>query len=190
MNFIVGHAAITKAITSIGTRGKKLDGDIQHAALSIIAHIDGIGQGDTSLANALMGAMPKGSRAAALAEWFVTFGTLRLLDKSVVAEADKIEKGQFFKNDRTKPLNVEGGAAVMWHDMKKVPVKPDTVDVGDAVASLLKKLGKVDIAKMENLSTALAELTKLTTLVIEAKEAQKVAAQEAEDAALAAALEG
>lgn len=72
---ISGAAAITTAIDSIQRRGKKLDHDIQVAALSAMQHHAQCG--DVSLINRLVEAMPKGSRVNALRAFIETFGAVR-----------------------------------------------------------------------------------------------------------------
>lgn len=72
MTKYMSAAEINKAIASIHTRGKKLDADIQTAGLSILNHANE--HGDSTLADKLVLALPKGSRKLALTEWLLEIG--------------------------------------------------------------------------------------------------------------------
>lgn len=128
---IVGSADITKAIEGIQRRGRKLDTDIQQAALSCIAHA---GQhGDITLCNRLLEALPKGARQRALIEWFLAFGN--------VAKNDAKGKDQpAFVYDKTRTVDVDAGRETPWYEMGK---QGDTLeaafDLRARLASLLKQ---------------------------------------------------
>lgn len=137
---IVGAAAITKAIISIQGRGAKLDGDIQTAGLSILAHIEE--HGDTTLADRLYNAMPKGSRRLALAEWFLAYGSV-----SPVTDKALLKAGRVFQMDRDKVTDMAEARLKMWHEMK---AQADTAvaeafDVQKAFASLMARIRKAQV---------------------------------------------
>lgn len=137
-----GAAVITKAIVSIQGRGKKLDADIQHAALSIIDHIAGPGSGDVSLAEQLVHALPKGSRKTALVAWFHNFGPMRELNPTLhVADKAKLEKNKdaLFQYVKGK-MNMEKGIETPWYDCKPEGPLLAYFDVDAAIAGLIKKL--------------------------------------------------
>lgn len=137
-----GAAIITKAIVSIQGRGKKLDADIQHAALSIIDHIAGPGSGDVSLAEQLVHALPKGSRKTALVTWFAKFGPMRELNPTVhPADKAKLEKNKdaLFQYVKDK-MNMAGGVELPWYDCKPEGPLLAYFDVDAAIAGLIKKL--------------------------------------------------
>lgn len=111
-----GEGAISKAIASITTRGKKLDADIQHCALSILAHVEA--HGNVTLVNDLYNGMPKGSRKAALTEWLLKFG-------KVVANTDPASKKlKPFLHDKTRTTNLVGAVETPWFEFKP-DVAPD-----------------------------------------------------------------
>ena len=91
---IMDKAAIEKAIDSIAKTGKKLDGDIQAAAVGCINHIETCG--DVRLFNRLFLAMPKGARKGALTQWALAFG-------KVEANTGDNKKEQPFIYARTRP---------------------------------------------------------------------------------------
>lgn len=134
---IVGAAAIQKAITSIATRGAKLDADIQHAGLSVLAHIQA--HGDYTLAERLVTAMPKGARKLALVEWMLAFGQVRKLEKGATDNA-AIAEGHIFAYDKARKTNMEGAAAMPWTEFKKEADVLTAFDAQAAVAAVLKRL--------------------------------------------------
>lgn len=150
---IQGASAIDKAILSIKNRGAKLDGDIQTAGLSVLAHVAGCG--DTTLADRLYNAMPKGSRRLALVEWMLAFGSMTLLDKADADQKARIALGHVFKYDKAKAHDAEGAEGTLWHEFRKEKEASDAFDVQAAFASLMKRIqsaqkaGKVKIEHAE-----------------------------------------
>ena len=136
MKLFNSAAEITKAIVSIEKRGAKLDSDIQVAAVSVISHIEACG--DTTLADRLITAMPKGSRKLALVEFLLAFGQMRLLDK--IEEKDAIAQGRVFAYAKDKTTDIEGAMAKPWHEFKPEAAILDSFDVQAAVKALLKKV--------------------------------------------------
>jgi hypothetical protein len=136
-------ADITKAITSIKNRGGKLDADIQLAGLSILQHIEQ--HGDTTLADKLYDAMPKGARRLALAEWMLAFGMIRALKKQDAADKEAIAAGRSFSIDRTKKTDMPGATAMQWHEFK--PEKHVTEEAFDVQAEVQKLLGRIQKAQ-------------------------------------------
>lgn len=144
MKIMTSAAEITKAITSIKGRGAKLDADIHRAAVSILNHATE--HGDTTLADNLVHAMPKGARKLALVEWMLAFGQIAKLDKE--ADKDAIAAGRLFKLDRTRKLDIEGAIATPWTDFKPEAAVLDAFDVQAAVASVMGRLTKAAAAGM------------------------------------------
>lgn len=148
---------IDKAIASIANRGKKLDGDIQVAALSVINHIEK--HGDVTLANRLFDALPKGARRLALAEWFLAFGKL-------AANADKltVKAGVHFVYAKGKTTDLVGGEETPWYEMKKEADVATAFDVQAELARLLAKIKKAqkDGVELKN-ADKLADLLALET---------------------------
>lgn len=141
LKLIVGTANIDKAIASIANRGKKLDGDIQLAAVSILDHVEQ--HGDVTLADRLLAAMPKGARKLALVEFLLAFGKLRVLDKANKDDAVRIAAGATFAHDKTKQTNIEGASEKPWYEFKQEKAAIEAFDVQAAVAQLLTRVSKL-----------------------------------------------
>lgn len=126
----ISKADIPAAIKSITARGAKLDGDIQHVAISALHHL--ATSGDIMAVNALFLGMPKGSRKAALTSWYLTHGAL-------IATTGPDKGIKPFAYTKDKKTDVEAGIADPWfnHSPDK---KPDEVfDLQAAVAAIIKK---------------------------------------------------
>lgn len=126
----LSKADIPAAIKSITARGAKLDGDIQHVAISALHHL--ATSGDIMAVNALFLGMPKGSRKAALTAWYLTHGAL-------IATTGPDKGVKPFAYTKDKKTNVEAGMADPWfnHSPDK---KPDEVfDLQAAIAAIIKK---------------------------------------------------
>jgi hypothetical protein len=147
-------ADITKAITSIKNRGGKLDADIQLAGLSILQHIEQ--HGDTTLADKLYDAMPKGARRLALAEWMLAFGMIRALKKQDAADKEAIAAGRSFSIDRTKKTDMPGATAMQWHEFK--PEKHVTEEAFDVQAEVQKLLARITKAQASGRAIVHAEV--------------------------------
>lgn len=164
MQIIKSAALIDKAISSIQLRGAKLDKDIHVAAVSVLAHA--AEHGDTTLADKLVQAMPKGGRRLALVEYMLAFGSIAVLDKK--ADKEAIEAGRLFKLDRTKRYDEAGAVQTCWTDFKKEAAVLDAFDVQKAVASVLGRLkkateeGKTVQGRAEALAEAQALVAALT----------------------------
>lgn len=160
MQIIKGSAEINKAIASIANRGAKLDGDIHKAGVSVLAHASE--HGDTTLADKLVQAMPKGGRKLALVEWMLAHGQLALMDK-----AEAKDTGRLFKLDRERKLDVEGAIGTPWTEFKKEAAVHTAFDAQAAVASLLKRMR--DAAKkgldVKGKAEALADAEALVVLL-------------------------
>ena len=133
---IVGASAINKAIDSIKNRGAKLDASVQLAGLSVLAHASE--HGDTTCADRLVAAMPKGARKLALVEWMLAFGQMCKLDPKTEHEA--IKAGRLFKLDRARVLNMAGAEAKQWHEFKPEAAVATAFDAQAAVAALLARM--------------------------------------------------
>lgn len=130
----MNKAAIETAIQSIARRGKQLDTDIQNTGLSIMAHFEQ--HHDVTLFNKLYLAMPKGSRRAALAEWFVKFGGVDVnMDKATAKDAPFVNPAK----DARRPVNVAGATETPWFDMKKEPDLTEEFNFESMLAALLKR---------------------------------------------------
>ena len=154
-------AEINKAILSIANRGKKLDADIQTAGLSILNHVQE--HGDSTLADKLVLALPKGSRKLALTEWFLAFGKLRILDKTNVDDAARIHAGALFAYDKTKSTDLESAGAKPWYEFKPEPDVLTAFDAQAAVQGVLAKLAKAQAGglSIENRAHAVEAAQKL-----------------------------
>jgi hypothetical protein len=156
-NLILGTDAISKAINSINTRGRKLDNDIQLAGMSVINHVEL--HGDITLVNRLVDAMPNGSRVNALRSWISAFGKVIYNEETKSFDYNKLGK-----------TDLDGGAEKVWFEFK--PEAEFSFDLAKAFASLLKsaenagKKAKSDAIKIDPaLLTKLQAITPATTTV-------------------------
>lgn len=136
LSIIKGAAALNKAIDSIKNRGAKLDASIQQAAVSVLAHASE--HGDTTCADRLVQAMPKGARKLALVEFMLAFGQIALLDK--VADKEAIASGRVFKLDRERKLDLVQAEITPWHEFKKERAVQEAFDAQKAVAAVLARM--------------------------------------------------
>lgn len=136
LSIIKGAAALNKAIDSIKNRGAKLDASIQQAAVSVLAHASE--HGDTTCADRLVQAMPKGARKLALVEFLLAFGQIALLDK--VADKEAIAAGRVFKLDRERKLDLAQAESTPWHEFKKERAVQEAFDAQKAVAAVLARM--------------------------------------------------
>jgi hypothetical protein len=157
MQIIKGVTLINKAIDSIKNRGAKLDSSIQLAGLSVLAHASE--HGDTTCADRLIQAMPKGGRKLALVEWMLAYGQIRKLDPKQADEAARIKEGATFKLDRARTLDLESAQAKAWHEFKPEPSLATAFDAQAAVAALIARLKKAQEGGLtiEHKSEALAQ---------------------------------
>ncbi len=132
---LTGAPAIQAAIKSITNRGAKLDADIQHCALSVLAHVDK--HGNVTLINELYLGMPKGSRKAALAEWLMAFGKCKANEG-----ADK--KAVPFLYDGSKKTDLVLAAEKPWFEFKLDKAPDEVFDFAKALQALLNKAGKAN----------------------------------------------
>ncbi len=163
---ISGASGIEKAIASIKNRGAKLDGDIQLAGLSVLAHIDKYH--DTTLADRLFNAMPKGSRRLALAEWLLAFGRMRALAGK--ADAEAIKAGRVFQYEHGKSTDMQGATDTPWHEFRKEKAVSEAFDAQAAVKALLARLGNAQKKGLaiEHAADALAEARALVAALEQA----------------------
>lgn len=136
MKLITNTTELNKAIASIASRGAKLDASIQLAGLSVLNHASE--HGDTTLADKLVQAMPKGGRKLALVEWMLAYGQLAKLDKEEDKEA--IQAGRIFKLDRSRTLDLESADAKKWFEFKPEGDVATAFDAQAALASVLKRM--------------------------------------------------
>ena len=142
-------AAIEKAIVVIAKAGKKLDEDIQAAAVGCINHIETCG--DVRLFNRLYLAMPKGSRKNALTQWALTFG-------KVEANLGDNKKEQPFIYAKDKTTDLAGGIENPWYDFAPDKAPDEMFDVRKALTVLLNRAGKAQNVTDDNLLTQLRNL--------------------------------
>lgn len=133
---IIGQADILVAVGKIQVAGKKLDGMIQLAGLSILNHIEL--HHDITVFSSLWDAMPKGSRRKALADWATKYGKLQMnLDEKGKVVADKP-----FLHDKTKKTDLLGAEAEPWFECAPEKVEDFNMDFEARLAMLLKQADK------------------------------------------------
>lgn len=131
IKMIEGAADLVKFIDSIGTRGKKLDGDIHVAAVSAASHF--AKHGDVTYINRLYLAMPKGARHAALTLWLTSYA-------GVSANVDKAsQKNLPFVKDGSKKVDLTEGTKKPWFMLKPSKRPDEEVDVLKLVLSVIAK---------------------------------------------------
>lgn len=155
MKLLSDLTSINKAITSINTRGAKLDESIHIAACSVLAHV--AQHRDTTIADKLVNAMPKGGRKLALVEFMLAYGTMCKLDPS--KDKDAIKAGRLFKNDDARTLNINDAMAKSWTEFKKESHPITAFDAQSAVKALLDRLNNANAKGMpiEHREEALAQ---------------------------------
>lgn len=159
MKLITGASDIKKAIASIASRGKMLDTGIHVAGVSVLAHATA--HGDTTLADALVNAMPKGGRKIALVTWMLAHGQIAKLDPKL--DKDAVAAGRLFKIDKARTYNEAGAMSVCWTEFAKEPAPLEAFDAQAAMQSLIARLtsaGKKGLA-IKHKAAALASAKEL-----------------------------
>lgn len=134
---ITDLAKLNKAIDSIAARGKKLDMDVQVAGLSAIAHTEKTG--DIGPINRLYNALSAGTRKSAMTEWLLKYS-------KVVANVGEDKKDKPFVYAKDKATDMEGADAEPWFQCKPDADPDEVFDVQAAVAALIKKASKKQLA--------------------------------------------
>lgn len=144
MKLLLTKQSIISAISSIKTRGAKLDKDIWIAAVSAMVHHDE--HGNPHLINDLVAAMPKGSRVNALRDYILAHGKVKFNEKEKV-----------FAHDKDGSLDLEGAMKVSWVEFKpEAEYKP--MDVMKLVQALAKKVADADEAMGDKCSDEQAKM--------------------------------
>ena len=81
---------VSKLITTIGNRARKLDGDIQQAAIQALIHAEKYDNFD--MGAKLVKALGKAHRTKALILWFTTFGPFKTVIKGKARTFDNFKK--------------------------------------------------------------------------------------------------
>lgn len=146
IKLIENVAELNKAVDAWGKRGQKWMQEGHVLAMSALAHH--CKHGDTGPVNRLFLAMPKGSKSAAMAEWFLSFGALS-------ANADpEGKKTSPFKHDKEKTPNLVEAAKNPWYEFQPEKAPDELFDVRKALMAIIKKADKASqIEGQELLST-------------------------------------
>lgn len=166
---IENTAELAKFIDGIKSRAKRLDGDIQTAALSAIAHFNKCG--DVGFINRLYLSLGKGARHVALTAWLLEFG-------GVQANDGEGKDTKPFLKDANKKVDLEAGDKTPWFEMKPSQKPDEVVDVLKLTLALIKRVSKPkegqEVAHAEMISDlqALAEKYTPAEEVQEASEEQ------------------
>lgn len=122
---------ILASISNIKINGKALDESVQSVGMEVLEHVDK--NGEVSLANKLLKALPKGARAKALADWFNRFG-------KVTVNTDKVTAKQFplvyCKEGRT---DLAGAAGMPWYKCKQDKPLAVEFDFAGQLMALIKR---------------------------------------------------
>jgi len=153
-------AAISEQIKWIKATGKKLDAVIHATAVGAIymsMPLDEHGYLNATPAINLMNAMPKGSRAKALAAWFEAFSNIR-----VKVGKDGVWEGGLLKPEQKgyEQAKPEDAFAKPFWSVEEAKVDPKAFILGEQLARLIKMASKPE--NMQDMSeeerTFLAEL--------------------------------
>lgn len=148
---ITNVAELNKAIASIGARSKKLDSDIQVAALSCANHIKL--HRDPRPLNALRAALGRGHRKNALDEWAFKYA-------GVIANVGESKKELPYVVSNDVVVDLEGGTAEPWYECKPDQDPDQVFNVAAAVRAIIAKAAKKnveDAAFLKELSQFVAE---------------------------------
>jgi hypothetical protein len=130
---LIDESKLPEAIKAVKTKGAALDQLIHQVAVSAIKVADKVqGTGNVFYVNSLYAAMPKGARHAALTAWLTTFGGL-------MANEGENKDTTPFVHDSNKELDIEGGLAMPWYNMKQSPKPDEVLDVLKLVLATIKK---------------------------------------------------
>jgi len=115
-----------------GTRGTKWVKDGQTYALEVLGHVDK--HGDSTVADSLVAAMPKGTKRNGMIEFMLAFGKL------IVHPGADAKQGKFFAFSKEKSTDLAAAAKKPWYDFQ-----PDTppIEVFDAQAATISALLKI-----------------------------------------------
>lgn len=133
---IVEAAELDKMIVGVKTSGVRFDALVQRAAVQCVAQ--SILHGNTTPANALYEALPKGSRRDSLVAWFEKYGNFAWMKGE--------RKLAYFKAKSAADWTDEYAAEVaasMWTTGTK-PAEPKSVyDMEEEVSKFLDRMGKL-----------------------------------------------
>lgn len=147
-----GVAIISKAITSLQTRGKKYESDLHQTAVSCLNHAGK--HGDITLANRLIEAIPTLTRKNALKDWFLAFGKFKwdaetkklAYDKTkatLLEEAIDMPFWSFKSEPEYKPFDFNAAIQAVLAKAKKAKEKGETLP--DDKIEALSKLVEVSV---------------------------------------------
>ena len=128
--FIEAGAALDLAIKQIKVKGKALDALIQQAAMSAARVVQDTG--NIMYVNSLYLAMPKGARHVALTTWLTEFA-------GVSANEGESKDIKPFSFDKNKTVDLAGGEACPWFDMKASPKPDEVLDLLKLTLSIIKR---------------------------------------------------
>lgn len=132
-NFIEAGKTLEAAIVSIKNAGKKLDGNIQTAAMSAAKVV--LDTGNIMYVNSLYLALGKGARHVAMTAWLTTFA-------GVTANDGESKDTKPFVFDKNKTVDLESGEKTPWFDMKASPKPDDVLDVYKLLLATIKRATK------------------------------------------------
>lgn len=122
---------VLAAIQNIAITGKGLDDAVQSVGLDVLQHVEL--NGEVSLANKLLKALPKGARTKALADWFQLHGKVVVnTDRKTAKEFPLV----FHKQGVTR---LAEAAAKPWYKCKQDKPLAVEFDFGAQLSALLKR---------------------------------------------------
>ena len=137
---IIAKEVLNQKIAHIKNMGKRMDSQIQEAAVAALYYLNKPEVQDTGFAIRLIEAMPKSGRTETLKAWFMKYGKLQQKDGMLV----------FRKRKDITDINwedwVEKGADnPFWNTAEKPAIAQlIEMDAEEAFVSLFKRLAKAD----------------------------------------------
>ena len=128
--FIEAGAALDLAIKQIKAKGRALDALIQQAAMSAARVVQDTG--NIMYVNSLYRAMPKGARHVAMTAWLTEFA-------GVSANEGESKDTKPFSFDKNKTVDLAGGEACPWFDMKASPKPDEVLDLLKLTLAIIKR---------------------------------------------------
>lgn len=163
LTLIEDQAKLKDAITSHGKKRGAIDQETHMLAVSAAAVFEK--HGNVFYINHLYANMGKGARHVALTAWLLEFA-------GVMANDGENKDTTPFIKDANKKVDLVGGTATPWYDLKASP-KPD--EVIDILALTLKVIAKASKPKAGQQVAHAAMLTELQALAEKFTDAEDVA---------------
>lgn len=139
-------AELNKAIDVWGRKGSTWVKEGVKLSLAALAHLSA--HGDIGPINRLYCAMPKGTKSSSMAQWIMSFASVRVNE-------DTSDKAKPFVFAKDKKCDLAGAVKTAWYEFKPEPTVQELYDVA---AGLRKVLAQAQKAANVSHREALAEI--------------------------------